>query len=117
MMRQTAAVLFVFSAIVICLVIASPVIKRETNNNKHKLASMTIEELKTIFEEKVKPAPPCIACEIILPIAHKALLENNTEQLEFITKSVCNLFKIESPTVCTQVIDEYLVRLISSLTQ
>lgn len=111
MMRQTA-VLFVFSAIAVCLAIASPVIKQEgSNNNKHKLVSITIEELKTIFEEKVKPAPPCIACEIILPIAHKALMENNTEQLEFITKSVCNLFKIESPTVCTQVVDEYLVKL------
>lgn len=109
-MKSQTSVLFVFSAIAICLVIASPVIKRE--DNKHKLVSITIEELKTIFEEKVKPAPPCIACEIILPIAHKALLENNTEQLEFITKSVCNLFKIESPTVCTQVVDEYLVRLI-----
>ena len=112
MIRQTVVLLFVFSAMAICLVIASPVIKRkDSNSNTNKLVSITIEELKTIFEEKVKPAPPCIACEIILPIAHKALIENNTEQLEFITKSVCNLFKIESPTVCTQVVDEYLVKL------
>ena len=105
-MRQNSLVIVAVFVVILGVAQASPVINRE--EAKHQV-SEAIKKLDDLFKEKIELSPPCVACEILLPILHKALLENQTEQIEFITEKVCNLFKIENPIVCHQVIDEYAV--------